>query len=162
MFRVTLDVFCGRPNPTWMLSWEEGEQLVDRIANGGARVAPYDPYDPRFGIYQGFLVSKAIVSVQGTGLGHALADLPNQFRVIGDKSLTSEEEAWLLKTAGELLSGDPDLLNALWSTVELSTQFNQSPPVSQHPTETVAPAACYYAFTGNTTSISGTRATTID
>jgi hypothetical protein len=40
--RVTLDVFSGRPNPTWRLTPREARELIDRAAAGGAS-PPADP-----------------------------------------------------------------------------------------------------------------------
>lgn len=64
MFSVTLDIFSGRPNPRWMLSWDEGQQLLDRIANGGARVVSYDHMIPNLASIKGFCSKKPLYPIQ--------------------------------------------------------------------------------------------------
>src|SRR3954451_13094281 len=51
---VTLDVFSGRPNPTWRLTSAEARQLIDRVA--GQPVRPVTAHPTLLG-FRGFLVN---------------------------------------------------------------------------------------------------------
>ena len=53
MVLVELDVFSGRPNPTWELSAEEGTALARLMADLPSGVAP--PSEGRLG-YRGFVL----------------------------------------------------------------------------------------------------------
>src|SRR3954466_1328258 len=51
---VTLDVFSGRPNPTWRLTSAEARQLIDRVA--AQPVRPVTAHPTLLG-FRGFLVN---------------------------------------------------------------------------------------------------------
>ena len=51
--RVTLNMFSGRPNPTWQLSRRQASELVERVKEEGARIASDEPQ--RLG-FRGFTV----------------------------------------------------------------------------------------------------------
>lgn len=146
MFKVTIDVFSGRQNPSWILSFKEGEQLLDRINNGGVRIEEYNPNNPSFGVYNGFLVSKAFVPTRESKFYKQLQNLPDVFHVIGDKTLTSEEESWLLKTANGLISNDANLSKAIWYRVEFANQFNP-PRNREEMSEVQKSSQCFLAYT---------------
>src|SRR5260370_17994017 len=72
--RVTLDVFSGRPNPSWTLTGNDLRQLVDRLA--GREI-------PSPGVAVGGLGYRSfIVSLTGDAQA-AAAQLPPTFRVGG-------------------------------------------------------------------------------
>jgi hypothetical protein len=51
---VELDVFSGRPNPTWSLSVEQAEELLEAFQN----LPPTDKLSPETGLgYRGFILS---------------------------------------------------------------------------------------------------------
>ena len=89
---VTLDIFSGRPNPSWTLSEGEQKQLLDRVT--GRAVAPVEAAEFALG-YRGLVVQTAADDVEG---------LPQQFRiagvtptgeasrVTGDRALSLDEE----------------------------------------------------------------------
>ena len=107
---VTLDIFSGRPNPTWTLSEAEAKQLLDRV--GDRAVLPSDAVEPILG-FRGFVIEPSSddqpLSSQATGLrigGRPSAGFKLESRA---KPLTDEETAetvrWLLST-GEHATGD--------------------------------------------------------
>ena len=55
MARVELDVFSGRPNPTWQLADVDARRLAELVV-GLARVPGSAPQPPALG-YRGFLVA---------------------------------------------------------------------------------------------------------
>lgn len=68
---VMLDVFSGRPNPTWTLSEEEEKQLLERVKGRGLAAA--DAPDAGLG-YRGLVVRATQDDVE---------DLPQEFRIAG-------------------------------------------------------------------------------
>lgn len=67
---VTLDIFSGRPNPTWTLAEEEQKQLLDRVSGRG--LAPVDT--PDILGYRGLVVRASEDDMEG---------IPQEFRIAG-------------------------------------------------------------------------------
>ncbi len=55
MIEVELDVFSGTPNPRWVLTALEGEELTQRLLDGSETPIPIGFEEPRLG-YRGFIV----------------------------------------------------------------------------------------------------------
>jgi hypothetical protein len=65
--RVTLNMFSGRPNPSWQLNRAQASELVERVKAEGAQTAPDEP--PRLG-FRGFTVA---VDLEDVGFRPAVA-----------------------------------------------------------------------------------------
>ena len=64
--KVTLDVFSGRPNPSWELPDHDADSVVERFAARATPAAP--PAPPRLG-YRGYVVdARSIPKVRRAGL----------------------------------------------------------------------------------------------
>lgn len=111
---VTLDVFSGRPNPTWVLSDEQARELIDRAA-GRALAAPDS--GPGLLGFRGYIVTAVSDDAAER------AGLPASFRLdavpadrlvapegLAARALTVDESAaastWLLSTAGDAVEED--------------------------------------------------------
>ena len=136
---VTLDIFSGRPNPSWTLSEGEQKQLLDRVT--GRAVAPVEAAEFALG-YRGLVVQTAEDDVKG---------LPQQFRiagvtptgeasrVTGDRALSLDEEnevAQFLLTLGH--AEVPDDLQqfvagALQRRIKPQRPIEPLPIPSRHP-----------------------------
>lgn len=73
---IELDVFSGRPNPSWTLDDDAAAELLARLGD-----APRPPPPGHLG-YRGFLVHRS--------------DVPSTVHVHGDQAL----ERWLLASGG--------------------------------------------------------------
>jgi hypothetical protein len=70
--RVTMNLFSGRPNPTWSLTPSQAEELVERLAAAGPVAAPDEP--PLLG-FRGFTLNPDLDDVA------LRAPMPAQFVV---------------------------------------------------------------------------------
>jgi hypothetical protein len=114
--RVTLDIFSGRPNPSWVLEERDAQELISRLA--GKRLASVDAVEAKLG-FRGYIVS----STSDDDETATAAGLPQTFRV-GPSELeglaspteealpplsapeTDELDDWLLSTSvGEVDDG---------------------------------------------------------
>jgi hypothetical protein len=103
--QITLDIFSGRPNPTWKLNSRDAKKLLERVESKA--LTDIETVDNVLG-YRGIIVS--------VNTDDALpADLPSHFRIGGDLpagfaakaskysalNLDESDEAvrWLLSTA---------------------------------------------------------------
>jgi hypothetical protein len=93
---VTLDIFSGRPNPSWTLAAKDAQNLIGRLA--GRAMAAIDAVDAKLG-YRGFIISA------GSDDTAVNARLPDAFRIGGS---VPEE---LVTPAGLAL---PALTNGFW------------------------------------------------
>lgn len=150
--RVTLDVFSGRPNPSWTLTENDLSQLVDRTA--GKTHPPAGVGGGGLG-YRGF-----IVSVTGDA-STAAAKLPPTFRIGGqipqstgvsvgaESALFTPQESdqtalWLLTTApqgavpDEVLGHAESVIKQRASGTLTQSQQLQQPQQPQTPVQTSA------------------------
>lgn len=106
---VTLDIFSGRPNPTWTLSEEQQTQLLERVS--GRRLATVDSPTAVLG-YRGLVVSAAQDDLEGVPQEFRIAGAPSgdeAAKVIGGRGLSVSEEneiARFLLEAGRASVGD--------------------------------------------------------
>lgn len=79
--KVELDVFSGRPNPSWTLSPEEADGLAKRLQS--LRSVDQAPHEPGLG-YRGFMLSSSereirvyqgVLTVQEGGITKHYADV---------------------------------------------------------------------------------------
>ncbi|HEY5853553.1 MAG TPA: hypothetical protein VIW24_05735 [Aldersonia sp.] len=160
---ITLDVFSGRPNPTWSLSDAQARELIDRAA-GRALAAP-DSGPDLLG-FRGYIVS----AVSDDGAEHA--GLPASFRLdavpaerlvapegLAARALTVDESvdasSWLLSTAGAAV--EDDVLEyvreaigerrAAYEAPAEGLDEGPSPEAEEEAPEGVARAACILANT---------------
>jgi hypothetical protein len=106
---VTLDVFSGRPNPTWNLSDQETKQLVDRVAERA--LSAEDATDGSLG-FRGFVLHPAQDdATAGAGIRDSFrvgGTAPEGYVAAGSGkalSLDESEDAvkWLLGTGRRVL-----------------------------------------------------------
>jgi hypothetical protein len=105
MLEVELDIFSGMPNPRWILTEKEEQELMARIAAEPTQVSPLNSADEQFSLgYRGMIVrtiktdkpSGAGGEPQGAGIA-----LPREYRlgsrVARDAAASAAD--WLLKTS---------------------------------------------------------------
>jgi hypothetical protein len=145
---VTLELFSGRPNPTWTLSEEDQRQLLDRVR--GRTLAPPEASEPRLG-YRGLVVLPSEEN---------LAELPHGFRIVGvppsgdatrtkgGQPLKTEEanevEQFLLGTARVVVSDDLQQLVVDERQRQASVLPQPPQPIPPEPPE---PGACQIVST---------------
>ncbi len=101
MFRIELDIYSGRPNPSWVLDEAEGSELVERLRAEPRMMGAVNDVTLGLG-YRGY-----IVTALSEGGSWQRAGLPSQFRVIGKGGIDIDASAsWLLGTR-EVEIGEP-------------------------------------------------------
>ena len=104
---VTLDIFSGRPNPTWVLSDDHSEQLAER-ASAAQELTMQKPAGALSGLgYRGFLVSHVADAAPVQPAFHLHEGIidsgPGQPNLVHkDREL----EKWLLSTAGAAVADE--------------------------------------------------------
>ncbi len=146
MVKVTLDIFSGMPNPSWVLSEEDTKELINRFA--GKAMPSIDAVEVVLG-FRSFIIEAESDDEE------LIRKLPSAFRVGGTfpqkyvtaaestalPSLTVEEsdEAahWLLTTAAKAVS--EELIRHVESVVE--TREKAMGPIKEEPVEVEEEAA---------------------
>src|SRR5216684_3151115 len=104
---VTLDVFSGLPNPTWVLSEADSQKLVERI-NAVETVTAQKPSGAVGGLgYRGFLLNRTPHSVQTHAAMHVHEGIID--KGINEANLISRDreiESFLLGTAPDTVHAD--------------------------------------------------------
>jgi hypothetical protein len=98
--QVELDIFSGRPNPTWKLSEEETSQLLGLLGN----LPSTETQRPEPGLgYRGFVVSfrDSTARIYGGTVERSVGE-SSEFFADKDRAL----ERWLVKNSGSRLSPD--------------------------------------------------------
>jgi hypothetical protein len=93
MLQVELDIFSGRPNPSWTLSDKEEKELLDRVAADPMLMLPASATNGRLG-YRGYVVTTVSESLD--------KKLPSSFRIGGQPGSSSDINLWLLDTSEKL------------------------------------------------------------
>lgn len=96
MVSVELDIFSGRPNPTWRLADSEAELLFEQLGDSSVALLSPDLVESKLG-YRGLLVTLDAVEAQRLGG----ATRTTQFRIRSGIAVDTDEvtERWLLGTA---------------------------------------------------------------
>ena len=156
---VTLEIFSGRRNPSWMLSDKKAKELVDRVANRALTLADAVDTDGALG-FRGLVVS-------GTSDADNGGAVPSSFRIggsatpdaqaltAGHRALSADETAdtvkWLLATGAHAV-GDT-LAFAVHEEVEATLQgLREAEPAAEAVEESdrdlgLSVAACIIANT---------------
>lgn len=93
MLQVELDIFSGRPNPTWILSEREEKELIDRVHADTSIIAPVTA--PAGGLgYRGYIVTEIKEGQSGKA-----KQLPSAFRIGGAVEKDKSMSLWLLDTS---------------------------------------------------------------
>lgn len=92
MIKVTLDMFSGRPNPTWILTPKEEQRLADLVTANPTAVIPGHTVVNWLG-YRGL-----IVSIVGESKVAKAASFPSVFRVLQDPAMAQ----WLVHTSEKI------------------------------------------------------------
>lgn len=104
---VTLDIFSGRPNPTWVLSENHGEELTERVS-AITELTASNSSGPLGGLgYRGFYVTQVPDSAPAFHAFHVHEGIVD--RGVREANLISgnrELESWLLTSAGSALSDE--------------------------------------------------------
>lgn len=105
MLEIELDVFSGMPNPRWLLSSGEEQELTERVSAGADQVSPAVTDDEQFSLgYRGLLVRRvkpdggpwdSAVSLDADG-----RTWPDEFRVGSRPAAHDSIADWLLQTSG--------------------------------------------------------------
>jgi hypothetical protein len=93
MYLIELDIFSGRPNPTWILSEKEETELVDRVMADTSIVMPVSATNGELG-YRGYIITALSDVEEGQKL-----NLPSQFRIGGSFDKDKAASLWLLETS---------------------------------------------------------------
>lgn len=93
MLQVELDIFSGRPNPTWILTDKEEKQLLDRVDADPKAMLPPSATNGRLG-YRGYVVSTLSERIE--------KKLPSRFRIGGHAGADLDLNLWLLDTSHKL------------------------------------------------------------
>lgn len=95
MLRIELDIFSGRPNPSWILSPKEERELVDRVKADPSLMLPVTAATGGLG-YRGYIVTAEKEGEESLGK----AALPSSFRLGGEPLDKDAATAlWLLDTS---------------------------------------------------------------
>lgn len=95
MLRIELDIFSGRPNPSWILSPKEERELVDRVKADPSLMLPVTAATGGLG-YRGYIVTREKEGEESQGK----AALPSSFRLGGEPLDKDAATAlWLLDTS---------------------------------------------------------------
>jgi hypothetical protein len=95
MLKVELDIFSGRPNPSWTLSGKDEQQLIDRVQADPSIMVPVTA--PAGGLgYRGYIVSTIKEKEVG---GQKTRPLPSRFRIGGEIEKDKSTSLWLLDTS---------------------------------------------------------------
>jgi hypothetical protein len=94
MYSVELDIFSGRPNPSWILSDSEERELIDRVMADKSLMLPISADTGGLG-YRGYIIT-AIDEPEETG---KKPKLPSRFRLGGTYDPDKASSLWLLDTA---------------------------------------------------------------
>lgn len=101
---ITLDIFSGRPNPSWTISEDQQRKIFDRVR--GRALAPVEPPGSRLG-FRGLVVQVSDDTV---------SDIPRAFRVgyipTGGESIVTKGERPLNRAE------DDDIVKTLLATAE--------------------------------------------
>jgi hypothetical protein len=95
MLKVELDIFSGRPNPTWFLSGKEEKELIDRVQADPSIMVPVTAPVGGLG-YRGYIVSTVKESAAD---GQKSKPLPSLFRIGGEVEKDQSTSLWLLDTS---------------------------------------------------------------
>jgi hypothetical protein len=95
MLRIELDIFSGRPNPSWILSPKEERELVERVKADPSLMLPVTAATGGLG-YRGYIVTAEKEGEASLGK----AALPSSFRLGGEPlSKDAATALWLLDTS---------------------------------------------------------------
>jgi hypothetical protein len=102
MLEVELDVYSGMPNPRWILSSNDENELLDRLVADPAQISPVASADEQFSLgYRGLIVRE--VKPDGGPWSASRASqsvaFPSEFRVGSKEATTAPTAGWLLDTA---------------------------------------------------------------
>lgn len=103
MLSIELDIYSGMPNPTWILSDKEEQELVDRIMAQPTLMQPVSTSTTDLG-YRGFIIS---VEKESDGAWNkanlaSASPLPTTFRIGGAQNLEPQTTQWLLQTSDKM------------------------------------------------------------
>ncbi|HKI02811.1 MAG TPA: hypothetical protein VKK31_12615 [Thermoanaerobaculia bacterium] len=104
MLQVELDIFSGRPNPSWILSDKEEKELLDRVAADPNLMLPASATNGRLG-YRGYVVTAVSESLD--------KKLPSRFRIGGQPGSEGDVNLWLLGTSEKLDTEVDDYLREI-------------------------------------------------
>ncbi len=99
MLKIELDIFSGRPNPSWLLTPQEENELVERVLADSALMRPMTAETGGLG-YRGYIVTA--MSEDGGAWSQSAKGkaqrLPSSFR-IGGQGGERDAALWLLDTS---------------------------------------------------------------
>jgi hypothetical protein len=102
MLEIELDIFSGRPNPTWLLSKRQEADLYELLSADPNQISPVTAMNKRLGLgYRGVIVRwiKTDEGMWDKAMSSRRIRFPNEFR-LGTKLAKKDPAAdWLVKTA---------------------------------------------------------------
>jgi len=109
MFNITLDVFSGRPNPTWVLTKEQGLFFLNNVSQIKPTTENLQNYPEKILGYRGFIVDEK--GDKGLPLkrfeiynGAIKAFSNDSYYILKDKDFRLEK--WLLQTGYNHIDND--------------------------------------------------------
>lgn len=118
MLRVTLDIYSGRQNPSWLLSDKEESELLDRVMGTPDIMLPILMKTGGLG-YRGFIVEvekdDGISAWSRTRSKNSQIQLPSLFRIGGNYDEQQVAQQWMLETSYKESSEVDDFLREISS-----------------------------------------------
>lgn len=126
MLSIELDIYSGRPNPTWILPENEEKVLVERLIAEPSLMVPLTADTGGLG-YRGFIVT-ALSEDAGS---FSKAGLPSSFRMGGDFDKDTAASLWLLDTSEKPdVSVDDYLRDVVKNSIEQHVKVQSDADVS--------------------------------
>jgi hypothetical protein len=127
MLSVELDIYSGRPNPSWILSNKEERELIDRIMADKSLMLPMSADTGGLG-YRGYIIT-ALDEPRETTKGKL--NLPSRFRLGGTYDKEKVSAMWLLDTSEKPDTEVEDFLRGL--VQESIRESEDTPPQVEIP-----------------------------
>ncbi|MFF2267342.1 hypothetical protein ACFVTZ_03690 [Cellulosimicrobium cellulans] len=150
MIEVELDIFSGRPNPRWILTPQQEDNLLARIEGEAVTLGSVDTVEEKLG-YRGFILRPDGATARTLG-----RTLPNEFRVrsalFDEQEANTLAESWLLDTADFSQASEE-----VWGYVEDGIAEPVEPKLvvtSKVPSAAAVAAACTIHKTSTTNLVS--------
>ena len=102
MLSVELDIFSGRPNPSWILTEKDEKELFDRLIADPSLMRPVSASPNRLG-YRGYIISR--LDEEQADSQEKKAKFPTRFRLgsgLEGPEKGAEASLWLLDTSEQL------------------------------------------------------------
>jgi hypothetical protein len=101
MLEIELDIFSGMPNPIWLLTRKEEQELIEHLVADSGQVSPVATTDEQFSLgYRGLIVRRIKTDHDPWERARLASGepLPDEFR-LGSSPASQATAEWLLRTS---------------------------------------------------------------